>query len=124
MTYLIGFYESTVKYAVKSSEDVLKAAIPEVLLGALLITINVVPLAYFLTLNIWHMVIAPAVKTRHQQPVNLVPKKTDSLFRARPVAVAPAVTPEREAGPGQAGTLTSNKDMTAAPNKSHTQFWE
>ena len=104
VTYLIGFYESTAKHFMKlgrenagaSSDVSSKAAIPEVLLGTVLILVNVVPLVFFAFSNVWHLaVVAPVVKKKRRlaRSLETANKNTKNACHsgARMTAVAPAL---------------------------------
>merc|ERR1711998_196686 len=118
VTYLIGFYESAVKHGRKNVGDGhagsrSETAIPEVLLGTLLIFVNVVPLVFFVFSNVWRSaVVAPALKKKRRLARRLETtnksSKNASHSGARMTAVAPAIVPSSEVRPSQAGAPASN----------------
>lgn len=113
MTYLIGFYESTAKHFMKVGGGKvggrMETAIPESLLGALLIIINVIPLVFFVLSNAWHFaVVVPAAKRRG----NTTNKsgKIASHSRGNLTIVSPAPVPSSEAEPIRS-EISANRDI-------------
>lgn len=123
-TYLLGFYEATAKFYKTSGGDNSgnsSTALPNDVLGPLLITINAIPLGYFVVSNIWYLaVVAQAAKKKNKKKNSNKKKNKNNIQLTSVAPVAHAAGVDQ----GKNGALASSESTTTAHSADDIRSWE